>query len=364
MSDDPEQTYGPLFALTLKGIIESLGDNAPDDEVARVTEATVEALLEKGPHDLFATYKQALPEAIKAETTARIEFERGNQTRWGPAFDLLEMVLICSGEHAGAVSGLYGQKAATSDDLSFPAIKHLHAKAILIGREVLHLCRGGYPDGALARWRSLHEVATTATFLKEHRETASRFLASFDYRALKAAEQMNRYANRANLEPFSESDLMEMRARREAHGFDDNLAADYEWARPALDVSAKRPVSFADIELAVGLDHWRPRYRWASQHTHAPYRPLSNSLGEAEARSPLFLVGPSNSGMVDPLQMTAMSMTLADAAFFVLYPDFDRTIGLKVQMLAAEEIGPLALRLQTGSLEQVRAVVDENPRVD
>lgn len=354
MSDFSDKTYSPLLSLTFQAIVESLGEDATEEQVASATEAAFASLQGEGAKKLFSDLKKRIPKGIGAESRLRKGFERRNQTRWGPAFDLLEMMLVCSGEHAGAVSGLYGQKAADLNDVSFPAIKHLHAKSVLIGREVLHLCRGGYPDGALARWRSLHEAAATAMFLNEHRDVAARYLASFDFKACKAAEQMNRYAGRANLQPFSDPELERMRLRRDAHGITDNLASDYEWARPALDISPKRQVNFADIELAIGLDHWRPRYRWASQHTHAPYRPLQNSLGEAESQSPVFLVGPSNSGMVDPLQMTAISLTVADAAFFNLYPDLDRTIGLQVQLLAADEIGPLALGLQNRSLERVR----------
>lgn len=354
MGRSPKQTFTPLQDVVFETIIESLGEDATEEQVACATEEAMRSLEEEGAQSMYLALKAHIPKGIGAEYKARRGFEHRNNRRWGPAFNLLEMMLVCSGEHAGAVSALYGQKAAQDKDFSFPTIKHLHAKSILIGREVLSLCRTGYADGALARWRSLHEVATIAFFLKENPEVAYRYLASFDFKACKAAEQVNRFSERANIQSFSDDELSEIRGRRDAHGIADDLSRDYEWARPALNVSPKRPVSFSDIELSVGLDHWRPRYRWASQHTHAPYRPLQNSLGEVEALEPGFLVGPSNSGMVDPLQMTAHTLCVADAAFLLLYPDLDRTIGVKVQTLAAEEIGSLAVRLQDESLRRAR----------
>lgn len=348
------ENHSPLLDLLVKTVVENLPDNVSEEEASKAIEAAFGDLYEKGSIDLYAGLKRHIPKGIGSEARSRRGFEVRNQKRWGPAFDLLEMMIVCSGEHARSVSKIYGDDAVEAEDISFPAIRHLHSKAILISREILHLCRGGYPDGALARWRSLHEVSTIATFLKGNRQLSGRYLASFDFRAVKAAEQLNIFSDRANLQPFSEDEIREMKSRRDSHSIPDNLAADYEWARPGLNIPEKRPVRFSDIEERVGLDHWRPRYRWASQHTHAPYRPLNNTLGEAESVVPVFLIGPSNSGMVDPLQMTAISLSVADGAFFTLYPDVDRNIGLKVQMMAADEIGPLALKLQNETMTESR----------
>jgi hypothetical protein len=80
---------------------------------------------------------------------------------------------------------------------------------------------------------------------------------------------------------------------------------EYGWASEAL--QNPRP-SFAQLEKAVGLDHWRPRYRWASQHTHGGYRPSHAMLAMAETAEQVHLVGQSNSGFTDPIQMTAISL--------------------------------------------------------
>lgn len=362
--NDGREDHSPIWAMVLERILENLSESASDEEQSDAVAAAIDAAVNDLPPVLYRAFKTHARKGLRAEDGRRRGFERRNQKRWKGCFDLLEMMLVCSTETAGHVSALYGAKAEADDDLGFPAIKHLHAKGLLVAREALHLCRGGFADGALARWRSLHEAVVAAVFINSSsKEIARRYLASFDYRALAAAIQLNRYAERANLSPFSEDELEAMRMRRDSHsGLNgEKLGKDYEWARPALTVSPNRPITLLDLEESVGLDHWRPRYRWASQHTHAGYRPLNNTLGESESQEPVFLVGQSNSGMVDPLQMTALSLCILDSAFFLRYPDVDRITFVKVQSLAADEIGSLGLALQNDSfvVAQKRAKLRE-----
>ena len=55
----------------------------------------------------------------------------------------------------------------------------MHARACRTGYEILTLLDAGLASAAHARWRSLHEVAAVAFFVKEHGpETAERYLAT------------------------------------------------------------------------------------------------------------------------------------------------------------------------------------------
>lgn len=62
----------------------------------------------------------------------------------------------------------------------------LHARAIHIAKKISHFAEGGYADGAMARWRSLHKTSVIASFLSEGDEQLSvRFSDSIE--KLKAA---------------------------------------------------------------------------------------------------------------------------------------------------------------------------------
>jgi uncharacterized protein DUF5677 len=125
---------------------------------------------------------------------------RRNLARWCGAVDLLEMMWVISMEIGGeCVKEAQDQAYACKTD----ALIHLHARALRITRETICLIHGGFADGALCRWRSLHEVAVTAFFLSQHsEEIAARYLASFCFSRLRAAEQLNAHAERADLTPF------------------------------------------------------------------------------------------------------------------------------------------------------------------
>ena len=69
-----------------------------------------------------------------------------------------------------------------------------------------------------------------------------------------------------------------------------------------------------------------PRFKWASQHTHGGHRPFGTTPGTAESKKPVLLIRQSNSGLVDPLHMTAISLTHITASLLLSRPDTDRVI--------------------------------------
>jgi hypothetical protein len=59
------------------------------------------------------------------------------------------------------------------------ALTRLHARACQVAAEILALMQHGFADGAMARWRTLHEIAVIATFLRDRGEVmAERYHAS------------------------------------------------------------------------------------------------------------------------------------------------------------------------------------------
>jgi hypothetical protein len=213
--------------------------------------------------------------------------------------DLLEILWVISEEVGGKLNETERPAAVLAKDYQFEALVSLHARSLLVAREILCVLYGGLPDGALSRWRSLHELAVMAVFLRRlDQEVSHRYLASFPFAALRAAKQLNEHAERANMEPFSEQEIKAMVAR--CAGFEARFGKEmhnqYGWASVAL--NNPQP-NFTQLEKAGSLDHWRPRFQWASQHTHGGYRPPLSMLGTVESAEPIHLVGQSNSGFMN-----------------------------------------------------------------
>ena len=65
-------------------------------------------------------------------------------------------------------------KARDSDSALIEALLHLHARGCQVASEVEVLLEAGFADGALSRWRTLHEVTTVACFLHKHGNDAGK----------------------------------------------------------------------------------------------------------------------------------------------------------------------------------------------
>lgn len=202
---------------------------------------------------------------------------------------------------------------------------------------------------------TLHEHSVIATFLRMYgSDIAFRYLASFEFQALKSARQAQQYAERAKLDPptTEEIAILEKRCAGWIEEFGREVKEEYGWTFPILKVPR---ANLFNLEEHTGLDHWRPRFRWASQHTHGQHRPARAQLGTSERDEPVFLIGPSNSGLVDPMQMVAMSLTHVTASLLLSQPNVDRTVAVHVLIKMSDELGPLALKIERETLERARA---------
>ncbi|KAB1448544.1 DUF5677 domain-containing protein [Bordetella bronchiseptica] len=350
-------TTEPLLTLLesiFKEAMEKLakeGRQIPDTLQQELFNEQVEIL----PEQQLAILLKNAPQMLKEHRSLERGFQARSFRRWRGAFDLFETIIVMCSEVCEA-NELEGRQAAIEgDDFIFEALSGLAPRALLVAREILCLLRGGYADGALSRWRTLHEITVTALFLaSQNQEISFRYLASFAYQSRHAAKQLNKYADRNSIQPFSEEELADMEERC-AH-FDKRLnppfkGGDYDWAAPALN---GRAANFAHIEEAVGLDHWRPYYRWASQHTHSAHRPGDRLLGMSEAAGVGTLAGASNSGFVDPFQLTAHSLTKTVSAVLLYTPNLDRLVHVKILMLLVDRLAAAAIRLEANSLRRHR----------
>ena len=345
-----------LERLFLDVLHEAAGSDAVADEqqLAELVEAERSSTRTKLVATILKGLRRRAPKMLRERRLRVAGFEKRNFRRWRKPFDQLEMLIVMAEELGECNDVSLRKQAQEEQDYKFEALSKLHPRAVLVSREILCLLKGGFPDGALARWRSLHELAVTALFIGKHEQSiALRYLASFGFRSLHAAKELNEHAALANLESFDAGQMsaLEESAAAAERQIGVRLEDDYDWAKPAI---GKRRITFREIEKNVGMEHWRPRYRWASQHTHGGHRPPDRMLGVVESVSPVLLVGPSNSGFTDPLQMAAISLTQMATAFLLHKPNLDRIVYLDVMWQLADELGPLSLQTENETLRAHR----------
>lgn len=283
-------------------------------------------------------------------------FGERNFARWEPAFDHLEMMWHVAQELGEAHGKDVQQRDDEDNNATMAALAHIFPKSLLVVQEIICLLKGGFPDGALTRWRSLHELSVTAMYIAQQGENAAiQYLLSFHFSARRAAHQMNKHSERAGLKSFTAEEIREFDARcAEAErilGRAMENDKNGEWPK----ITVSHP-TFAHVEESVGMDHWRPWYKWASSYTHANHRPADKSLGLAETTVPINLVGASNSGFVDPFQLTALSLAQLVATYLTHSINLDRIVHIDVFRELANEMADIAIEAERDSRQKFESV--------
>ena len=263
-------------------------------------------------------------------------FEKRLGRRWKSPVELLSMLLTIAREFGDQTNARL--RGAGESLHLVEVLTRLHARSCQVTSEIITLLRSGFGDGAIARWRTLHEIAVTALFLTEHGEdVAERYLLHEKVESHHAAAQYEKYYQRLGCEPLDPQEINELRAscadliRRYGREFSEP----YGWA--AGYVSNQKP-TFAAIEQEVGIDHLRPYYKMASHNVHANPKGVLFKLGLLD-QSAMLLAGPSNTGLADAGQNAAISLTQVSVALGQLEPTLDTIVVLKILERLSDEVG-------------------------
>ncbi|MGD2248779.1 MAG: DUF5677 domain-containing protein [Candidatus Methanofastidiosia archaeon] len=322
-----------LFKELVKAIQEkglSLDEVTPE-KIYAITSETGDQFLQK--------LKSSISEKLAEHHKFRISFEERLNELWKEPFRLLEMLLIMSYELGKEFSEEKRQEAAREKDFVFYVLDQLHSRAILIGKEILTLLRSGYASGAHARWRTLHEIAVTAFFIKLHgNDVAERYLFHDSIQSYKAMIEYQKHSGALGYPPLTKEEIQKVKKLRDqlrnklGKSF---VKETYGWAAKALN---KKKPRFSDMESAVNLSHLRPFYRLASHSIHANPKSVTFNLGIPEKGENIQLAGPSNTGMADPGHCTSISLLQISAAFLTLRTSFQGLVFLNTMRLLVDEI--------------------------
>ena len=202
----------------------------------------------------------------------------------------------------------------------FPALIKNHSRACLMSEEILHLLKGGFPDAAFARWRSLYEIAVTATFIGLHGEVcAEAYLDHEIVDELKCHQLDHELQAAREIKPQSDGDMKELKRAfqemLEKHG--DSFKKPFGWAAATL--GQKNP-QFRDLEEGFGQDHMRVIYKRASHKIHAAANGISTSLGtQSFGPDAPMLRSPVHEGLRDPVILCAKSLSQTSAVITTLF---------------------------------------------
>jgi len=256
-------------------------------------------------------------------------FEKKILKRWGSALGKLDLLIQVSHEIGMEFNSKHRPAAHSEEDYSFEVLTHLHGRTCRISREISTLLHGGYASGALARWRTLHEIAVVAGTIRRHgKELAHKYLLHVDIEHYRAIIEYQAHRSELGYDSYTESEVVraEERMKELLAEYGREYRGRYGWASEVLNTSDP---SFAQIEEAARLSYLRPYYRLASHDVHAGPIGIRENIGVPEGSwLSLILAGPSNMGLADPGQLTAISLYQTTAALATSRHDVEILVAL------------------------------------
>lgn len=283
-------------------------------------------------------------------------FNKNLKRSWGKAFDLLDMFYYVSLEGGSTFNDGYRPIAATDNNLVFDVITRLHARGCQIFSEIICLLKNGFADGAHARWRTLHELAVIALFIRERgNEIAEKYILHRGVEDYKAALKYQECCNDLGLEKLEEDAFNNIKGHYLdlLNKYSKNFKSEYGWAASAV---GKDSPNFADIEAMVGLEHMRPYYKMASHNVHANPKGVFFKLGLLQ-ESEILLSGPSNVGLTDPAHSAAISLLQITTSLLTIDANMDRIVICHILEKLEVEIGEACFEAQRAIEEAA-----ENPQ--
>jgi hypothetical protein len=139
---------------------------------------------------VFRALKQDWPKRLRYEDDERARFKKHLYTKWKKPLDTMRHFLTISTEL------LAGYRERIDSDSTrqnlWELLTRLYARAIRTTEETYCLLSSGFSDGALSRWRTLHELAVVSHFMVIHgEEAATRY---FDHQWVESKKRFDQLA--------------------------------------------------------------------------------------------------------------------------------------------------------------------------
>src|SRR4029077_2676328 len=281
-------------------------------------------------------------------------FQKRLRERWGLGLDRLDMLITIARESGAELNTALRAAGGGERPKTFEVLVKLHARACQVANEILSLLSNGFADGAMARWRTMQEIAAVGYVIARHGEAlAERYVAHEVIEARRAARQYRRYEERLGQDPISDAEMAEIEAKHDAAvaKYGTAFATQYGWAAEHL---GKDAPTMADIQEAAQIDHLGPYYRMASHNVHANPKGVFFKLGLLD-ESEILLAGPSNAGLADPGHACALSLTQITSVLLHLNDTFDHVIVMKIMHALADEVGDALIAAHRKLVEDERA---------
>ncbi len=344
-ADTPALTGGSLLLRALDKMSETVvqtvdeslalveGDEARERFLERVS-ARMPGVFDEAADRLVVDLFESAPAMLAGYQVLEDAYSAEVAGRWGEAFGVFRMLWVACHENGEAFSLRHFNVEGYEPSPMLHAQVGLQARACRVALEVFALLRSGLGAGALARARTLHEIAAISAILAkygapdgDHPDLAERYLLHANVVTWLDADEYQEVAPKLGFEPFTDDEMAEMRADFDrvvkVHG--EPFGNPNGWAA-SLTENGKAPNGFKPLELLAGADHMRSYYSMASHEVHADAKSWvlnHETIGDVTFRS----TDPSPRGMADAAQIALIALNQVTVNTLNAAPDIDERLG-------------------------------------
>lgn len=310
-----------------------------DEAVTKVLAAIPEATNKAFKAVCESTYTRLVkswPNEDAAQQYELQEFRRGMEDCWGEGLALLRMLLTCCREIGEKTARRYQKSKSVKYQFRRWVLLRLHIRACQVSDEIICLMQNGFADGAMARWRTLHEISIVATLISNGDEDlAERYILHDAVEVKRQADDYDATHVPRGISPVSKRERKSIDGEYQAvlDRFGPTFASPYGWA--AKHLALKKP-TFKELQTAADRMDMSSYYKIASFNVHASARSLFFNLGSME--EDVLLAGRSNAGLAEPGEHTASTLLLITGLYVGSTLNMDRLAELDVVIRIRDEI--------------------------
>lgn len=283
-----------LYSVLQEKLDKFRADGLSDSEIVdKISELKIEEALgkltEAMSSDTVDTMKNTMYERVMEEHSKAEQFMEHNREIWGNGFvasEVMYLIALEAGSYINAYVRTLPEEQYKDKMYRYCVLGELYGRACQQYLEIIYLVKGGFADGAYARWRSLFELSVISEFIRKNREKVAK--AYFD-------------------------DL-------------DGEKGYHNWAKASPGIAKKlrkenrENVNFSDIKskCSIATKAWNNEYKLANKVVHATPQGTFDRLGMPSGPRDFTPVGHSDYGLAPPAVNAALSLSSIAADYFGL----------------------------------------------
>jgi Family of unknown function (DUF5677) len=330
--DDLTISFGQADVERLEGMADGFAEDMPQ---------MISDMSRKIAVDTLKTFRKDWREYRPSEDIYVQQFRKNLVERWNKGLESLHLLLNLSRDVGTSFNKRLRRSTAKKGKYTRDVLGKLHVRGCQVSAEILMLVENGYADGAMARWRTLHEISIVATLIAENGdELAMRYIEHSAVEAKRAMDEFVRCHTALGYASPTKREIASVVAKFDSavQRFGKDFSTPYGWAVGHSGITNPNP-KFRDLEDAAGRAMMRSYYKMASYNVHASSKGLLFRLGTIDDPSHL-IAGATNAGLEEPGQN--MAFTLTQLTALLIGPKYQLDDLIQLQILTLLRDGAVA----------------------